>query len=324
MLSLGKRRGLAQCSTPNHAFAILALDHRQNLRNTFSPEDPGSVTYNTMVDFKRIVIETLAHHASALLLDPEYGAGTAIAEDILPGSTGLMIALETTGYGGESHARATQILADWNVDKIKRIGASAVKLLIYYHPDSRTAHQQENLIGDVAKHCQKLDIPLFLEILTYSIDPRKKSLPSTEKHDLILESTRRLSVLGIDVLKVEFPLNIAEDPDQSNWYKACRELSAASSIPWVLLSANVPFEKYIMQVKVACQAGASGVAAGRAVWKESVELKGKERTNFLKTTAVERVTRLFDVCNSLAKPWTAFYPFSEVPEFWYRNYPGLP
>ncbi|MDZ4159451.1 MAG: hypothetical protein U1B80_06650 [Anaerolineaceae bacterium] len=50
-LGIGKRRGLAQCSSPKGTFAILALDQRGNLRKALKPDEPEAVTYAEMVAF---------------------------------------------------------------------------------------------------------------------------------------------------------------------------------------------------------------------------------------------------------------------------------
>ena len=167
--SIGKIRGLQQCATPQTAIAVLALDHRNNLRNALNPADPGSVSNREMSDFKIEVIQSLAAHSSAVLLDPQVGAAQCIAAGALPGSTGLVISVEATGYTGDPGARISQILSDWSVAEIRRMGASAVKLLVYYHPDAPTAAEIEALVRTVAADCQDADIPFFSEPLSYSL-----------------------------------------------------------------------------------------------------------------------------------------------------------
>ena len=59
-LLLGTRRGLEATSSPRGTFAVLALDHRQNLRKELHPEDPASTTADEMIDFKRTVVRSLS------------------------------------------------------------------------------------------------------------------------------------------------------------------------------------------------------------------------------------------------------------------------
>ena len=225
-------------------------------------------------------------------------AAQAVARRAIPGSVGLVVALEFTGYTGEVTARQAQIIPGWSVEKARRMGASAVKLLVYYHPDSPTACEIEDFTSAIAEECIKQDLVLMLEPLSYSLDESKK-LSSDEKRYVVVETARRLTPLQVDVLKAEFPLD-ANDMDESRWLDACREISSACVAPWILLSAAVEYETFLRQVMVACTAGASGIAVGRAVWKEAVTLTGSERQIFLRRTALHRLPRLPPPCAMLS------------------------
>ena len=150
----------------------------------------------------------------------------------------------------------------------------------------------------------------MLEPLSYSLAADQK-LASAEKRHVVTETARRLTIPGVDVLKAEFPLDITEDPLESDWAKACGEISSLSRAPWILLSAAVDYATYLRQVKVACQAGASGIAVGRAVWQEAVSLAGQARTSFLTGIARPRLEALTKICSELARPWTDFYTTSD-------------
>ncbi len=304
---------------PTATFTCLALDHRQNLRRALNPADPNSVSDTDLTRFKLEVTSALAGAATAVLLDPEFSAAQAIAAGVIPGSTPFVVAVELTGYGGEPTARQSQILPGWSVEKAKRMGASMIKLLVYYHPDSPTAKEIEAFVRQVADECSRNDLGIMLEPLSYSLVADKK-LTSAEKRYVVIETARRLTIPGVDVLKAEFPLDIAAEPLESEWRKACGEISAASRAPWILLSAAVDYETYLRQVKAACQAGASGIAVGRAVWQEAVTLTGPERTAFLKNVARPRLETLTKLCSDLAKPWTDFYTPAEITPDWYKNY----
>lgn len=319
-ISLGKYRGLQQCATSRGALAVLALDHRNNLRNALCPDAPRTVTDSELVAFKQQVIGSIAPVSSAVLLDPQFGAAQCVASGALPGHIGLLIAAEETGYTGEPQARQSRIMPGWSVAKAKRMGASAIKLLVYYHPDAPTAGEIERLVREVSADCAEHDVPLFLEPLSYSIDPGRKKLTLDERYRVVIGTARRLTPLGIDVLKAEFPLDIAAEPDERAWAQACVDLSAASTVPWVLLSASVEYETYLRQVTVACQAGASGVAVGRAVWQEATRLTGETRTAFLRGQARERMGRITALCNALARPWMDFYTTPEIGSDWYAQY----
>ena len=312
-ISIGKLRGLQQLTTARGTFTALALDHRQNLRKA----NPAFTDDALLSRFKLDVTAALASRATAVLLDPEVSAAQAVAARDIPNSVGLVVALESTGYTGDSTARRAQIIPGWSVEKAKRMGASAIKLLVYYHPDSVTAQEIEDFTSRVAEDCRVHDIVLMLEPLSYALDEKRK-LTSQEKRKVVVETAKRLTPLGIDVLKAEFPGDI-NDPDDSNWMEACREISSASLTPWILLSAAVDYETYVRQAAVACNAGASGLAVGRAVWQEAVSMVGDERIRFLGTTARQRISRLTSLCHALAKPYTDFYT-AATPFDWYKAY----
>jgi tagatose-1,6-bisphosphate aldolase len=208
------------------------------------------------------------------------------------------------------------------VEQIARMGASAVKLLVYYHPEAPNAAEQERLVREVGAACDDCAIPFFLEPLSFSLAGPRAKLASEEKRAVVVETARRLTPLGVDVLKAEFPVDSNAEPDETIWAEACRELSAASQTPWVLLSAGVTFEMYERQTLIACQAGASGVMAGRAVWNEAADLDGPARTAFLLQTAAARLQRLQTLCAAHGRPWTGFYPDlgGTVGEGWYSRY----
>ena len=318
-ISTGKYRRLWQCSTGRGTFSILAMDHRNNLRKALNPNNPSSVSYQELVDFKLQATRELGSASRAVLLDPEYGAAQCINYHALPGSVGLLVAVEASGYGGEITARESGILEGWDVEKIQRMGASAVKLLVYYHPDASTSDGIEKLVEEVAGECLEYEIPLFLEILTYSINPQQKMNPD-EFHRVVIEAANKLTIPGVDVIKVEFPLDTQKHLPEKEWAKACRELSSASAAPWILLSASADFETFLNQVRVACLNGASGVAVGRAVWQEATQLVGSARVEFLSKIARERMSRITDLCAALAKPWTDYYKPQQIVGGWYVGY----
>ncbi len=321
-LTIGKMRRLQQCSTPDGMFVIAALDHRDDLRRLLKPVEPDSLSYAEMVAFKSEVVQALAPVSSAILLDPEYGAAQAIAAGSLPGNTGLIVTVEASGWHGDDNNRRSSLLPEWGVDKIVRMGASAVKMRLYYHPEAKNAAKQEALVDEVATACREADMPLFLEPLSYPLHNKTERLSSAEKREVVLETARRLSSRGIDVLKAEFPLDGREEPRRGEWEVACRELTEASAVPWVLLSGGVSFREFAAQTEIACRFGASGILAGRAVWQEAVELRNAARQEFLNKTTIERMVELGDIVAEHGTPWTKYYPSTaeEVGELWYEKY----
>jgi tagatose-1,6-bisphosphate aldolase len=309
---LGTRRGLDACSSERGTFTVLALDHRQNLRQELRPSDPASVTTEEMVAFKRAVVRSLATAGTGILLDPEIGVAPAIADGSLSGRAGLIVALEATGYEGAPGARVSRILPGWGVEQVKRLGASAAKLLVYYHPDAPNAAGQERLVAEVAAACRAADLALFLEPLSFALDGGK--LVGEARRAVVAETARRLTALGADVLKAEFPYD-AGVTDEARWREACEELDAATPVPWVLLSGGVDDATLERQVAVACRAGASGVLVGRSVWAEAATMAPAARDAFLATTGRERLARLASLVDlEVGAPWATRWAAARRPE----------
>jgi tagatose 1,6-diphosphate aldolase len=242
-----------------------------------------------------------------VLLDPIYGAAQAVAQNLIPKTTGLLVSLEATGYMGASDYRETRLLDDWSVAKLKRMGASAAKILVYYRPDlDELAQKQRDLIAEVARECEKFDIPFLVEPVSYPVGKEVGNARefARAKGALVVQTARDMTALPIDVLKAEFPADLSYQSDATDLQKHCAELDAASRKPWVILSAGAAFEPFIKEVEMACRCGASGFLAGRAVWQEAVVMKGNgEREKFLATVAADRLKLLSEVAHKHATPW---------------------
>ncbi len=316
----GTIRGLQACASPQGTFTMLALDHRQNLRHELRPDDPRSVTTDEMIEFKRAVVRSIGGASTGVLLDPEIGAAQCIADGSLAGGVGLVVALEATGYVGDPTARISRLLEGWGPDGVRRLGASAAKLLVYYHPDAVNAADQERFVGEVASACRALDLALFLEPLGFSLRAGER-LVGEDRRRVVLETARRLTPLGGDVLKAEFPYDAAVT-DRARWRDACEELTSAIDVPWVLLSGGADAATFEAQVAVACAAGASGVLAGRSIWAEAATMAAPDRDGFLVTTARQRLQALADIVDRTARPWMDGAPqlrtTEPIPDDWYR------
>ena len=308
---------------------MCAIDHRGALKRAMNGKSPDKVSHQDIVDFKLDLCRAVAPFASAVLLDPEYGAAQAITAGLLPGSKGLLVSMEKSGYSGDRAARVTELLPDWDVRKAKRMGASAVKLLIYFRPDLKeVASQQLDLVARLADRCVEEDIAFLVEPVSYPIEDEGGSSKKFDeiKADLVIETARQITALPIDVLKAEFPANIKVEQNEERLLRLCQQLNQASRLPWVLLSAGVDFDSFRKQVAIACKGGASGFLAGRALWQEGAQIRSrKERMSFFRNTAASRLKELAEIADSYGRPWYSKLGveqgiFAPVAADWYRNY----
>lgn len=303
--------------------AMCALDHRGSLLKMLSAGQSQGAGYQEMVDFKLDLCRVVAPHATAILLDPIYGAAQAIAAGVIPKTTGLLVSLEESGYSGEAEARVTNLLPEWDVKKIRKMGATAAKLLLYYRPDVDVASKQLDTVQKLAADCVAEDMPFVVEPVSYRVANKEASPEdfAKVKPKLVVETARQITALPIDVLKAEFPADLEYEKDKARLSDLCHQLNEASQVPWVILSAGVNFELFYQEVELACRAGASGFLVGRALWQEATQIKSREeRLNFLETTVVSRLESLTELANACGTPWYAGLEAGEVDENWHRRY----
>src|SRR5688572_25823003 len=127
----GKLAGMKAVSNERGVIAAAAMDQRGSLKKALAKEKGAEVGDREMEEFKTLVTEVLTRHASAILLDPEWG---------LPASkrrakgAGLLLAYEKTGYDANTPGRLGDLLDHWSVRRLKESGADCLKILLYYTP----------------------------------------------------------------------------------------------------------------------------------------------------------------------------------------------
>ncbi|MBE2185111.1 MAG: tagatose 1,6-diphosphate aldolase [Anaerolineae bacterium] len=319
MTTPGKLRALDACSTNGGHFNVLAIDHRGNLWDALAEHTTVDDAFFTA--FKRDAIELLSPYASAILLDPIYGIAPGLQAGWLPGHVGLLCPLEVTDYSLHPGQRGFQPIPDWSVGKIKRLGANAVKLLLFYHPQAENAATQQAIAAAVVKDCARYDIPLFLEPIVYS--PTAAPLSASGYRDAVLEAAITFANIGADVIKTQFPVDVTHSSDEREWRAALRELDDACKTPWALLSAGAGYDVFRRQAAAACENGASGVIVGRAVWNEAVQMPDPAaRRDLLRNVCAGRVRELDAIC-STGRPWREKVTITPFSTDWVAGYEGM-
>ncbi|VAV98320.1 hypothetical protein MNBD_ACTINO02-2216 [hydrothermal vent metagenome] len=294
-LSLGKRRALQALSTREQVFAILAVDHIAAMTMVARPDSPETVTDAELVALKLHLVSTISQPASGILIDPVLGLAPIVEQDALAGTTGLLIGLEDGDYA--SPDRPPRLFADWDVARAARSGATGVKVSFVYDPFSSTNGAHE-FVSSLVDACERHELPLFAEPL----------VPLTKQNDrrkVVIETAHRIGDLGVDILKLEFPSNRDND-NESEWHDACAELTAASPCPWTLLSGGADLATFSRQLTIACDAGASGYVAGRAIWQDLVATDTADRIAAT-AEAKQRMQDLTDIAAAHATPWTTWF-----------------
>ncbi|OGR87580.1 MAG: hypothetical protein A3J74_06560 [Elusimicrobia bacterium RIFCSPHIGHO2_02_FULL_57_9] len=302
--------GLRQITDQNNRFKVLALDQSNSFKKALramheKAGQPAEPTYEEIRDTKLEMVRILGEHASAALLDVNFSARQAVNSFSLPKRVGLIVRCEASKDAGIP----SEYEPGWSVEKIKRMGASAVKLLVYLDTENKeNVKAQIAFVEKVATACREQDILLMTEELSFPRKGEDKSAPSYKSRKVknILEATRLIGP-HTDILKLEFPGNIKDD-SESQMVENLGRLNEAALRPWVLLSAGEKFDLFIKQVEMAMKAGSSGTMAGRAIFNEYFEQPTRAaQTQFLKTTGVERMKMLNKIVDTHAQAWLERY-----------------
>jgi tagatose 1,6-diphosphate aldolase len=184
-MTQGKLRGMKAVSDDRGVIAAAAMDQRGSLKKALEKEKGGTIGDAMMEEFKTLVTEVLTPHASAILLDPEWG---------LPASrrrarnAGLLMAYEKTGY--DKTGRATARPARSLVGGASRKPAptlSNILLLSPFDPDDVNTRSTRG--GTHRRRAAPTTFPSFLEFTKEGADDG----PRTEKKPGIVTASRRSS-----------------------------------------------------------------------------------------------------------------------------------
>jgi len=324
-LSEGKIRHLKALSNKAGIIAAAAMDQRGSLQKAIAGArgiSNDQVTADMMTEFKVAVTKVLTPHASAILLDPEYGLPAAKARS---SNAGLLLAYEESGYDNTKPGRLPDLLPHVSVKRIVDWGADAVKILLYYTPsdDPQVNDIKHAFIERIGAECEAHQIPFFCEFVGY--DPKGGDEKGFEfakaKPQVVIGSMQEFSKpqYKIDVLKVEVPIN-ANYVEGSSVYKGQKAYSRQEALahfrraaevatkPFIYLSAGVSNAQFVESLNMAAEAGTdySGVLCGRATWKEGIPVYAKQGVKALEDWLSNEGVKNINAVNAAiktAKPW---------------------
>jgi tagatose 1,6-diphosphate aldolase len=324
-LSEGKIKHMNALSNDKGVIAAAAMDQRGSLRKSIAsakgvPQD--QVTDDMMSEFKVTVSKVLTPHASAILLDPEFGIPAAKARSK---NAGLLLAYEESGYDNTKPGRLPDLLPHLSVKRIKEFGADAVKILIYYSPFDKPEVNdiKHSFVERIGAECEFYEIPFFLEFVGY--DPtggdEKGFEYAKKKPDVVIGSMEEFGKpqYHVDVLKAEVPVN-AEFVEGSSVFKGqaaqtrkealelYRKAANVAQKPFIYLSAGVGNAQFVESLTMADEAGTdySGVLCGRATWKEGIPVYAKQGAKALEDWMSDQGVKNIQAVNAAirsAKPW---------------------
>jgi sulfofructosephosphate aldolase len=251
----------------NGTYAMVAMDQRESLRTMFR-ERGFDDSDERMRMFKTAVARELAPHASGFLIEPRF------LEDVRPlVPRGLILAVDVLEQerGG--------IVEDTSLDEVDDVadGVVALKLLVIWRDDERRAERIEmceRFVALAARHG-------VLSVLE----------PVVREDRQIAEAARELGATRPSLYK-------CQAPRQGDVVARCREITDALPVPWVVLSQGVPQDEFPLAVEHACEGGASGFLAGRALWTNTLD--GDDPTELLRAQSVPRLGELIEIVDRYA------------------------
>jgi tagatose 1,6-diphosphate aldolase len=322
----GKLKGLKAVSNSRDVIAAAAMDQRGSLKSAIAKDkgiDKSAVTAQMLEEFKTAVVKILTPHASAILLDPEYGLPAALAR---AKNAGLLLAYENSGYDNTRPGRLPDLLDIWSVRRLVAAGADCIKILLYYTPfDPPSVNEIKHAwVERIGAECTAADVPFFLELVGYEEGADEKGIAyARKKPDIVARSMAEYSKpqYGVDILKVEVPVNMAFVAGA----KACKGesaytrdqakqhfLTAAASakLPFIYLSAGVSNDVFSETLELAAESGVkfSGVLCGRATWKDAIPVYAKQGVKALEDWLADQGVKNINNVNDrlkAASPWSS-------------------
>jgi len=327
-ISAGKQKGLQAVSDSRGVIGAAAMDQRGSLMSAIAKDkgiDKKAVTSQMMAEFKEAVTRILTPHASAILLDPEYGLSAA---KVRSKNAGLLLAYEKSGYDNTQPGRLPDLLDHYSVHRLVAAGADCIKILLYYTPFdppaiNETKHAWVERIG---AECVAADVPFFLEFVGYDDSLDEKGIEyARKKPEIVTRSMQEFSKpqYAVDILKVEVPVNMAfvkgarsakgeaaysRDEAKEHFRRA----ASVAKKPFIYLSAGVSNDTFNETLELAAEANTNfaGVLCGRATWKEGIPVYAKQGLKALEDwLSTQGVANIKNVNTRLAaaKPWYSFY-----------------
>lgn len=271
----GKYWGLKRLADDAGRFKMLAVDQRPPIKNLVRErrgEDEARAEDVRAV--KRLLMETLSPYATAVLADPTHALADALT--ILRPEHGLIATMEDSLFAGAAGGRTSREIDGWSVAKCRRIGADAVKVLVWFRPDQSagTAAAQRDFARRVGDACAAHDVPYLFELLVYPLGGEAGTTDYAEqpakRSEHVLASVEEFAKpdYGVDLFKLESPVPAAEvpEPGDAGCAGLYAELGRLAGRPWVMLSAGASKDAFRRVLSYAYAAGASGYLAGRAIW----------------------------------------------------------
>ncbi len=286
-MTTAERRGYQQICGDGGAMMVIACDQRGGMRTLLAktPEDQAAISNATLGLTKMDITAHLARHAGCVLVDPICAVPGLVDDGVIHRSTGLLIGLDASGFGTTPEGyRISNMVEGITARRVRELGGTGAKIMIYLRSDTPAANtaNMDTLRAVIADFAAE-DLLLVVEFLTYALPGETPEALAALTPALIEGGSRLCLEAGSKVLKIPYP-GTAE---------ACANITAmCGDVPWAVLSAGVDHATFLGQVETSMAQGASGVIAGRSLWKDCISLDRAVTRSRLETIAVPRLREI--------------------------------
>ena len=316
---------------------MLAVDQRPPIFNIISNAKGRKHTYDEVVECKKLITSNLSQLATAILMDPNYSLSNILQYNK---SKGLIITLEDHSFIETERGRYSDSIQNWSVEKIKKIGGDAVKVLAWYRPDadSESIEHQKKYVKKIGGECEKYSIPFLLELLVYPFQDDENHTTEYQeqkqkKSQHVINSVKEFSKdeYKVDIFKLESPVdsNDLEGEISQATEEAFKDLSnATNNKPWVVLSSGMGKDSFYKCLELAYKNGASGYLAGRTIWLDAFNQYPKIKLveEGLKVNSVNYVNKLNELTAINAQSLETYFNNGfkiDSPEQFSNNFGGF-
>jgi tagatose-1,6-bisphosphate aldolase len=280
-------RGYQQICGRNGAMMVIACDQRGGMRSLLAsdPAEQAGITDAMLGETKSDIVQYLANEASSVLLDPLCAVPKVVDEGVLARDVALIIGLDASGFDLSPQGyRLSRLVPAVDARRVRELGGTGGKIMVYLRSDRPEANTHNiGILRQCIADFTREDLLLVVEFLTYELPGESREDYRARIPELVLGGTRICLDCGAKVLKLPYPGSA----------EACAGVSRLTGeIPWAVLSAGVDQETFLKQVEIAMRNGASGVIAGRALWKDCISLDRDMQRRKLASVAVPRLRQI--------------------------------
>ncbi|MDI6025189.1 tagatose-bisphosphate aldolase [Corticibacterium sp. UT-5YL-CI-8] len=289
-MTTAELRGYQQICDEDGAMMVIACDQRGGMRTLLAsdPAEQARIGNDVLGLTKADIAKYLASKATCVLVDPICAVPQLVDDGVLDRSTALLIGLDASSWDTSPEGyRLSNMVEGVTARRVRELGGTGGKIMIYLRSDTPAANVAnlavlDEVIADFARE----DLLLVVEFLTYQLEGESKEDYAAKLPELIQGGSRLCLDHGSKLLKIPYP----GSPE------SCAAITAMSGdVPWAVLSAGVDHKTFLGQVDTAMANGASGVIAGRALWKDCISLDRAVTREKLETVAVPRLREIQDV-----------------------------